>query len=218
MVRAQQRDPDRRRRCRRRRGAPRLAETPFRPARRPARCRRGPARRAAAPRRDPPRDEERARRAAELAAASTWRRATAPARRSTLYACCRSWPRSSAAAPARRLLPGPRARHGVWRLTVRRRYSPIGDRPCRVRRVTRRRNRALQSPISKPAIDAELHRAARTGRRARRGARAPCSACRRAAIYAQDSLSGPANIIGAALAIGRSLDDVAAWPAIGSAR
>ena len=33
-----------------------------------------------------------------------------------------------------------------------------------------------------------------------------------AAIYSQDSLSGPANIIGTALAIGRSLDDVAAWP------
>ena len=33
-----------------------------------------------------------------------------------------------------------------------------------------------------------------------------------AAIYANDSLSGPANIIGTALAIGRSLDDVSAWP------
>jgi zinc protease len=33
-----------------------------------------------------------------------------------------------------------------------------------------------------------------------------------AAIYSQDSLSGPANIIGTALAIGRGLDDVAAWP------
>jgi zinc protease len=33
-----------------------------------------------------------------------------------------------------------------------------------------------------------------------------------AAIYAHDSLSGPANIVGAALAIGQTLDDVAAWP------
>jgi zinc protease len=32
------------------------------------------------------------------------------------------------------------------------------------------------------------------------------------AIYSQDSLSGPANILGTALAIGRSLDEVAAWP------
>ena len=33
-----------------------------------------------------------------------------------------------------------------------------------------------------------------------------------AAAYAQDSLSGPADIIGAALAIGQTLDDVEAWP------
>jgi zinc protease len=33
-----------------------------------------------------------------------------------------------------------------------------------------------------------------------------------AAIYAHDSLSGPANIVGAALAIGQTLDDDAAWP------
>jgi zinc protease len=33
------------------------------------------------------------------------------------------------------------------------------------------------------------------------------------AIYATDSLTGPANIAGTALAIGRTLDDVAAWPA-----
>ena len=32
------------------------------------------------------------------------------------------------------------------------------------------------------------------------------------AIYSQDSLSGPANIIGTALVLGRNLDDVAAWP------
>lgn len=33
-----------------------------------------------------------------------------------------------------------------------------------------------------------------------------------AAIYAHDSLAGPANIVGAALATGQTLDDVAAWP------
>jgi zinc protease len=33
-----------------------------------------------------------------------------------------------------------------------------------------------------------------------------------AAIYARDSLAGPANIVGAALATGQTLDDVAAWP------
>ncbi|HUB97555.1 MAG TPA: pitrilysin family protein [Stellaceae bacterium] len=32
------------------------------------------------------------------------------------------------------------------------------------------------------------------------------------AIYAQDGLGGPARIVGAALAIGRSLDDVESWP------
>ena len=33
-----------------------------------------------------------------------------------------------------------------------------------------------------------------------------------AAIYARDSLAGPANIVGAALATGRTVEDVAAWP------
>jgi zinc protease len=33
-----------------------------------------------------------------------------------------------------------------------------------------------------------------------------------AAIYARDSLGGPANIVGAALVTGQTLDDVAAWP------
>jgi len=32
------------------------------------------------------------------------------------------------------------------------------------------------------------------------------------AVYARDSLDGPARIIGAALATGRSLDDVETWP------
>jgi len=35
---------------------------------------------------------------------------------------------------------------------------------------------------------------------------------RSAAAYARDSLSGPARIVGAGLAIGRSLDDVESWP------
>jgi zinc protease len=33
-----------------------------------------------------------------------------------------------------------------------------------------------------------------------------------AAVYSRDSLAGPANIVGAALAIGRTIEDVAAWP------
>jgi len=33
-----------------------------------------------------------------------------------------------------------------------------------------------------------------------------------AAVYSRDSLSGPANIFGAALATGRSIEDVEAWP------
>ena len=33
-----------------------------------------------------------------------------------------------------------------------------------------------------------------------------------ASVYARDSLSGPPNVIGAALAIGQRLDEVEAWP------
>jgi zinc protease len=33
-----------------------------------------------------------------------------------------------------------------------------------------------------------------------------------AAVYSRDSLSGPANIFGAALATGRSIEDVESWP------
>ena len=33
-----------------------------------------------------------------------------------------------------------------------------------------------------------------------------------ASIYARDSQSGPANIIGTALAIGQNLEDVSGWP------
>ena len=62
------------------------------------------------------------------------------------------------------------------------------------------------------AVDAQLHRLIEQGvepdevRRAEQRMEA-------AAIYSHDSLSGPANIVGTALAIGRTLDDVAAWPA-----
>ncbi len=61
------------------------------------------------------------------------------------------------------------------------------------------------------AIDAELRRVAENGvepdevTRSQRRMQA-------SVIYSQDSLAGPANMIGAALAIGQSLDDVAAWP------
>jgi zinc protease len=61
------------------------------------------------------------------------------------------------------------------------------------------------------AVDAQLHRLVEEGvdldevRRAEQRMEA-------AAIYAHDSLSGPANIVGAALAIGQTLDDVTAWP------
>jgi len=61
------------------------------------------------------------------------------------------------------------------------------------------------------AIDAQVHRLVEQGvdddevRRAEQRLQA-------AAIYAHDGLTGPANIVGAALAIGRSLDDVDRWP------
>jgi zinc protease len=61
------------------------------------------------------------------------------------------------------------------------------------------------------AVDAELQRLVRDGvdpnevRRAKERMQA-------AAVYASDSLSGPANIIGSALAIGLGLDEVEAWP------
>jgi zinc protease len=61
------------------------------------------------------------------------------------------------------------------------------------------------------AVDRELHRVIEQGvdpdevRRAVQRMQA-------AAIYARDSLAGPANMVGAALAIGRAVDDVTAWP------
>jgi zinc protease len=61
------------------------------------------------------------------------------------------------------------------------------------------------------AVDAELRRLVEHGVEADEVAQA-ARRMQAAAIYSQDSLSGPANIIGTALAIGRGLDDVAAWP------
>ena len=61
------------------------------------------------------------------------------------------------------------------------------------------------------AIDAELHRILEHGVEADEVAQA-ARRMQATAIYSQDSLSGPANIVGTALAIGRSLGDVAAWP------
>jgi zinc protease len=61
------------------------------------------------------------------------------------------------------------------------------------------------------AVDDQLHRLVRGGvdpdevRRAKERMQA-------ASVYARDSLSGPANIIGTALAIGQSLNEVEAWP------
>ena len=62
------------------------------------------------------------------------------------------------------------------------------------------------------AIDAELHRILEQGVELDEVTRA-AKRMQATSIYSQDSLSGPANIIGTALATGRSLDDVAAWPA-----
>ena len=61
------------------------------------------------------------------------------------------------------------------------------------------------------AVDAELHRLIEHGVEPEEVAQA-AKRMQADAIYSQDSLTGPANIIGTALAIGRSLGDVAAWP------
>ncbi len=61
------------------------------------------------------------------------------------------------------------------------------------------------------AIDAQLNRLLAQGVTADEVQRAE-QRMQAAAIYAHDSLAGPANIVGAALAVGQSLDDVAAWP------
>ena len=61
------------------------------------------------------------------------------------------------------------------------------------------------------AIDAELRQVLENGVESEEVKRAE-QRMQAAAIYANDSLSGPADIIGTALAIGRSLDDVSAWP------
>jgi zinc protease len=66
-------------------------------------------------------------------------------------------------------------------------------------------------PALEAAIDAELRGIVEHGVDAGEVARAE-SRMQAAAVYASDSASGPANIIGTALAIGQSLQDVAAWP------
>ena len=62
------------------------------------------------------------------------------------------------------------------------------------------------------AVEAELTRLVRDGVDPAEVERAK-ERMQTTAIYSRDSLSGPANIIGTALAIGQSLDDVEAWPA-----
>jgi zinc protease len=61
------------------------------------------------------------------------------------------------------------------------------------------------------AVEAQLNRLIEEGVDAGEVRRAE-QRMQAAAIYAHDSLSGPANIVGAALAIGQTLDDVALWP------
>jgi zinc protease len=66
-------------------------------------------------------------------------------------------------------------------------------------------------PALEAAIDAQLRRLIDEGVDADEVRRAE-ERMQAASVYSRDSLSGPANIVGAALAIGQSLDDVAAWP------
>ncbi|HEX3536480.1 MAG TPA: pitrilysin family protein [Stellaceae bacterium] len=61
------------------------------------------------------------------------------------------------------------------------------------------------------AIDVELRRLADEGVTDDEVLRAE-TRMQSAAIYSRDSLSGPANIIGAALTLGRTIDDVTQWP------
>src|SRR5207237_6618245 len=60
------------------------------------------------------------------------------------------------------------------------------------------------------AIDAELRRVVDDGVTDEEVRRAE-TRMQSAAIYSRDSLSGPANIVGAALALGRSIEDVTQW-------
>jgi zinc protease len=61
------------------------------------------------------------------------------------------------------------------------------------------------------AVEAEVHRLVQDGVDPGEAQRAK-ERMQAASVYAGDSLSGPPNIIGAALAIGQSLDEVEAWP------
>jgi zinc protease len=61
------------------------------------------------------------------------------------------------------------------------------------------------------AVDAELHRILEHGVEPEEVAHA-ARRMQATSIYSRDSLSGAANIVGTALAVGRSLEEVAAWP------
>jgi zinc protease len=61
------------------------------------------------------------------------------------------------------------------------------------------------------AVEAELNRLLRDGVDPQEVQRAK-ERMQASSVYARDSLSGPPNIIGAALAIGQGLDEVEAWP------
>ncbi|MBV8889530.1 MAG: insulinase family protein [Alphaproteobacteria bacterium] len=66
-------------------------------------------------------------------------------------------------------------------------------------------------PQLEAAIDAELRQIVEHGADADEVSRAEAR-MQASSVYDRDSLTGPAEIIGAALAIGQSIDDVEAWP------
>ena len=66
-------------------------------------------------------------------------------------------------------------------------------------------------PDLEKAIDRELRRVVEQGVEPDEVRRA-VQRMQAASVYSRDSLSGLANIVGAALAIGRTIDDVAVWP------
>jgi zinc protease len=62
-----------------------------------------------------------------------------------------------------------------------------------------------------PAIDAEIARLLKDGATEDEVARAKTS-LQAEAVKARDSLSGPARLVGAALATGSTIEDIEAWP------
>ena len=167
-----------------------------------------PARGAAASRRDPARDEEPARRAAELAALLS--RAELPRRRDA--ACLRAADPRRDPRRQRRFAAAPGA-------GARQKVGPVGRRRLHARRrsasttsaSTRPPSPASRSPISKPrskpsCIGSSSTASRRTRSRERRVACRPPRSIRRTACRARPTSSATA------LAIGRSLDEVAAWP------